>query len=307
MDGVIGAVRHQIETAQADVTKQPVVRGFFHESSNTISYVVHDPVSLTGAVIDPVLDYDPAAGRISTASADGIRDYISDTGIKVAWLLETHVHADHLSAAHYLRENIGGKIAIGRGIMAVQKIFAPIFDAGPDFPCDGSQFDRLLDDGDVFSIGSQDGAALHLPGHTPADMAYIIGDAAFVGDTIFMPDYGTARTDFPGGDAGELYRSIRRLLSLPPTTRIFLCHDYGAPGRDSVAWETTVADERARNIHVHDGISEAEFVAMRENRDRDLAMPKLLLPSIQVNITAGKLPPAANNGIRYLRVPLNAI
>lgn len=293
--------------ALADATRQPIVRAFFHEATFTASYVVHDPATSCAAIIDPVLDYDPAAGRTSHASADAIIAYIEHEGLKLEWLLETHAHADHLSAAPYLQGRLGGKLAIGRAILAVQQVFGKIFNAGIEFERDGSQFDWLFDDGDSFRIGSIEAAVLHVPGHTPADLAYVIGDAVFAGDTLFMPDYGTARADFPGGDAATLYRSIRRLLSLPREARMFLCHDYKAPGRDVFAWETTIAVERDANVHAHDGVSEAEFVAMRTARDKTLGMPRLILPSIQVNMRGGHLPEPEANGVRYLKIPVDAL
>jgi glyoxylase-like metal-dependent hydrolase (beta-lactamase superfamily II) len=307
MDGVIDAAVQQIVAAQADASRRPTIIGFFDEATNTVSYVVHDPKSGEAAVIDPVLDYDGTSGRTSFASAEKIIAYIRENGLTVRWLIETHVHADHLSAAPYIQQTIGGKLAIGREIGRVQKAFGKVFNAGTEFERDGAQFDRLFDDGDHFALGMIAGTALHVPGHTPADMAFVIGDAAFVGDTIFMPDYGTARADFPGGDARQLFRSIRRLLSLPPTTRLFLCHDYKAPGREDYAWETSVAAQRDSNVHVHDGISEAEFVAMRTKRDETLKMPTLILPSIQVNMRGGRLPEPEANGVRYIRIPLDAL
>ena len=301
-DTSIEATSRQVREAP-----RPVVRAFFDTSTFTASYVVHDPATLRAAVVDSVLDYDSAAGRTAFSSADAIIAYVEDNGLGVDWLLETHVHADHLSAAPYLQSRLGGRIAIGRAILAIQAIFGTLFNAGPPFARDGSQFDHLFDDGDSFAIGSIPAVALHVPGHTAADLAYVIGDAAFVGDTLFMPDYGTARTDFPGGDARTLYRSIRRLLTLPGETRLFLCHDYKAPGRDQFVWETTIADQRATNVHVHDGIDEDAFVAMREARDATLGMPRLILPSIQVNMRGGHLPEAEDNGVRYLKIPLNAL
>lgn len=296
-----------IAAALDDASKRPQIRAFFDEATFTASYVVHDPATRAAAIIDPVLDYDPAASRTAVTSADAIAAYVEEHGLRVEWLLETHAHADHLSAAPYLQQRLGGTLAIGRTITAVQETFGALFNAGPDFACDGSQFDRLFDDGDSFQIGEISAAVLHVPGHTPADLAYVIGDAVFAGDTIFMPDYGTARTDFPGGNAAQLYRSIRRLFELPRATRLFLCHDYQAPGRDHFAWETTVGEERERNIHVHDAVSEAEFVALRTARDRTLGMPRLILPSVQVNMRGGHLPEPEANGIRYLKIPIDAI
>ncbi len=290
-----------------DPAAQPRVRAFFDEATFTASYVVHDPATRRAAIIDSVLDYDPAAGRTSHASADAIITYVAREGLTVDWLLETHAHADHLSAAPYLQQRLGGKLAIGRAITAVQETFGKLFNAGTEFERDGSQFDRLFDDGDAFELGSLRAAVLHVPGHTPADLAYVIGDAVFAGDTIFMPDYGTARADFPGGDAAQLYRSIRRLLELPRQARLFLCHDYKAPGRDAFAWETTIGAERDANIHVHDGVSEGDFVAMRTARDRTLDMPRLILPSVQVNMRGGHFPEPEANGVRYLKIPVDAI
>lgn len=296
-----------ISEALDDPAARPYVCAFFDEATFTASYVVHDSATRRAAIIDSVLDYDAAAGRTSHASADAIVAYVEREGLTVDWVLETHAHADHLSAAPYLQDRLGGRIAIGRAITIVQETFGRLFNAGTEFARDGSQFDRLFDDGDSFKIGELSIAVLHVPGHTPADLAYVVGDAVFAGDTIFMPDYGTARADFPGGDAAQLYRSIRRLLELPRQTRLFLCHDYKAPGRDTFAWETTVGAERVANIHVHDGIEEAKFVAMRTARDRTLDMPRLILPSIQVNMRGGRLPEAEANGVRYLKIPIDAI
>lgn len=286
---------------------KPVVKAFFDEPTNTVSYVVHCPETRRAAIIDSVLDYDAAAGRTSTRSADAIITYMNDESLTAEWLLETHAHADHLSAAPYLQAKLGGKLAIGREIVQVQTIFGKVFNAGTEFARDGSDFDHLFSDGDTFRIGNLECIALYVPGHTPADMAFVIGDAAFIGDTLFMPDYGTARADFPGGDARQLFRSIRRLLSLPGETRLFMCHDYKAPGRDTYAWETTVTAQKAENIHVHDGVSENEFFAMRTARDATLSMPKLILPSIQVNMRGGTLPPPEDNGVRYLKIPLDTL
>lgn len=285
----------------------PNVTAFFDEPTFTVSYVVADPDTKACAVVDSVLDYDPASGRTNTGSADEIVAFIRDRGLTLEWILETHVHADHMSAAPYLQKTLGGKIAIGAEIRAVQTVFGKIFNEGTEFQRDGSQFDKLLVDGDTLRIGNMEAQAMHTPGHTPACMTYVVGDAAFVGDTMFMPDYGTARADFPGGDARTLFRSIKKVLSLPPETRLFMCHDYKAPGRDEYRWETSVAEERARNIHVHDGISEDEFVAMREARDATLDMPRLILPSIQINMRAGQLPEPEDNGLRYIKIPLNAL
>lgn len=296
-----------LATALDDPAARPQVRAFFDEATFTASYVVHDPATRRAAIIDSVLDYDPAAGRTSRHSANAIIAYVERESLAVDWLLETHAHADHLSAAPYLQQQLGGRIAIGRAIVAVQQVFGKLFNAGTEFARDGSQFDRLFDDGDGLKLGNLSGAVLHVPGHTPADMAYVIGDAVFAGDTIFMPDYGTARADFPGGDAAQLYRSIRRLLELPRQARLFLCHDYKAPGRDTFAWETTIGAERDANVHVHDGVGEAEFVAMRTTRDQTLGMPRLILPSVQVNMRGGRLPEPEANGTRYLKIPVDAI
>jgi len=284
-----------------------IVESFFDEPTNTASYVIHDPATRQAAAIDSVLNFDAAAGRTSTGSADAIIDYVRREALTVGWLLETHAHADHLSAAPYLQQKLGGKLAIGREIITVQNVFGKIFNVGTEFARDGSEFDRLLDDGDRFSIGDIPAIALHVPGHTPADMAYVVGDVVFTGDTLFMPDYGTARADFPGGDARHLYRSIHRLLSLPGETRLFLCHDYKAPGRDRFVWETTVGAERFSNVHVHDGVGEDAFVAMRTERDATLGTPKLILPSVQVNMRAGHLPQPEANGTRYLKLPLDTL
>lgn len=286
--------------------QHPHVTAFFDEATNTVSYVVRDPASKACAVIDSVLDFDYAAGRISHESADRIIAHIRAEGLTLEWLIETHVHADHLSAAPYIQQALGGRIGIGEDIRVVQETFGKIFNEGTAFERDGSQFDHLFRDGDRYRIGSLEAVALHTPGHTPACMTHLIGDAAFVGDTLFMPDGGTARADFPGGDARTLYRSIRRILDLPGDTRLFMCHDYAPNGRE-IRFETTVAEERAGNIHVHDGITEEEFVAMRTARDATLGMPKLIIPSIQVNMKAGALPQKQENGTRYLTVPLNAL
>lgn len=306
-DDALQAAASLVQRAIAGKARRPVIKALFHEPTWTVSYVVSDPESRAAAVIDSVLDFDAASGRTSTESADNIVGFVRDHGLSVEWLLETHAHADHLSAAPHLQEKLGGKLAIGREILRVQEVFGKLFNAGSAFARDGSQFDHLFADGEHFTIGGLEAVALHLPGHTPADLAYVIGDAVFTGDTLFMPDYGTARADFPGGDARQLYRSIRRLLSLPPETRLFMCHDYKVPSRDHYHWETTVAEERAHNVHVHEGVSEDEFVAMREARDRTLSMPRLLLPSIQVNMRAGHLPEPEDNGIRYLKLPLNVV
>ena len=296
----------QVSQALGGAIRSPVVEAFFDEPTFTASYVVYDSVARRAAIVDSVLDFDQASGRTSTASADAIADFVREAGLTVDWLLETHAHADHLSAAPYLQERLGGQLAIGREILEVQKVFGTIFNEGTEFARDGSQFDRLLDDGDRIEIGEIPVTVLHVPGHTPADLAYVVGDAAFVGDTMFMPDYGTARADFPGGDARTLYRSIRRLMNLPSETRVLLCHDYKAAGRDRFVWETTIGSERTGNVHVHEGVSEDDFVAMRRERDATLDMPRLILPAIQVNMRAGHLPEPEDNGRRYLKLPLDA-
>ena len=295
-----------IGTARA-TGKVPIVKSFFDEATFTATHVVHDPATGKAAIIDSVLDFDQPSGRTSHTSADAIIDYVRTEGLTVEWQIETHAHADHLSAAPYLQDKLGGQIVIGRHIKTVQTVFGEIFNEDARFRRDGSQFDRLMADGDTFRLGELDGIVLHTPGHTPACMVWIIGDALFTGDTLFMPDYGTARADFPGGDARTLYRSIHRLLALPGATRVFLCHDYKAPGRDTYAWETTIASERTSNVHVHEGVSEDEFVAMREARDKTLAMPKLILPSVQVNMRGGRLPEPESNGARYLKLPLDIL
>ncbi|MCH4024946.1 MAG: MBL fold metallo-hydrolase [Acetobacter fabarum] len=286
---------------------RPVVQSFFDPATFTASHVVHDPATKEAAVIDSVLDYDAASGRTNYTSAQQIVDYVKAQGLNVVWQLETHAHADHLSAAPWLQEQLGGKLGIGADIVRVQEVFGKIFNAGTEFARDGSQFNHLFKDGEQFKLGNLDCIALHVPGHTPADMAFVIGDAAFIGDTLFMPDYGTARADFPGGDARMLYRSIRRLLTLPPQTRLFLCHDYKAPGRDTFAWETTVGAEREHNIHVHDGVDEEAFVAMRTTRDATLDLPNLIMPSVQVNIRGGHMPEPEDNGVSYIKIPVNRL
>lgn len=283
----------------------PTVTAFFDEPTFTYSYVVQDPDSNSCAIVDSVLDFDYASGKTDTHSAEAILEFVDRQGLRVEWILETHVHADHLSAAPFLQEKTGAKLGIGANITVVQDTFGKAFNAGTDFARDGSQFDALFNDGDPIRIGSLEGRALHTPGHTPACMTYVFGDAAFVGDTLFMPDYGTARCDFPGGDAHTLYQSIQKVFALPDDTRLFMCHDYKAPGRDEYAYETTVGEERKHNVHVHDGISEADFVRMRTERDATLDMPRLILPSVQVNMRAGKLPPAEDNGQVYLKIPVN--
>ena len=285
----------------------PVIKAFFDAPTFTVTYVVHDGETRRAAVIDSVLTYDPAAGRTGHQAADPVIAYVEEQGLTVDWHLETHAHADHLSAAPHLQQKLGGKIAIGAHICEVQETFGSLFNAGADFQRDGSDFDHLWVDGDQFMIGNLAVTVLHVLGHTPACVAYVIGDAVFVGDTMFMPDYGTARADFPGGDARTLFRSLRRLLELPPETRLFLCHDYLPEGRDHYVWETTVAEQRRANIHAHDGVSEDDFVAMRETRDATLAMPRLILPSVQVNMRAGHMPPPDDNGVTYLKIPVNQL
>jgi glyoxylase-like metal-dependent hydrolase (beta-lactamase superfamily II) len=285
------------------MSREPIVRAFFDEPTNTVSYIVADPVTRQAAVIDPVLDYDHNAGEVDDRSVDEMLRVAQQQGYSIVWTLETHAHADHLSGSPYIKAKTGAKIGIGEHITDVQRIFRPVFDAA-DLEADGSDFDHLFKDGEHFKIGELDIEVLYTPGHTPADVTYKVEDAAFVGDTLFMPDFGTARADFPGGDAHLLYRSIKRLLALPPETRLFMCHDYKAPGRDDYAWETTVRDERAHNVHVRDGVGEDAFVTMRQARDATLAAPRLLLPSIQVNIRAGKFPPAHANGVSYLTIPV---
>lgn len=284
----------------------PQIQAFFDPATWTVSYVVFDEPGGSCAIIDPVLDYEPKSARISTLSADKLVAFINGRQLAVAWILETHAHADHISSAHYLREKLGGKIAIGNEIPQVQETFKKIFNLGPDFIPDGSQFDYLLTDAEILKVGKLRATAISVSGHTPADMAYRFDDAIFVGDTLFMPDLGTARADFPGGDARRLFRSVRRLLAQPLGTRLFMCHDY-PPANRPARWESTVAEQCAHNIHVHDGISEDEFVAMREARDATLEMPTLLLPSVQINVRAGEMPPAEANGITYLKIPVNVI
>ena len=285
---------------------EPRIQAFFDEATFTVTYLVSDPATREAAIIDPVLDFDPKSGRSATTSADAVLAAARKQDLHVAWILETHAHADHLSAAAHLKEKTGAPVAIGEKIAQVQKVFRPVFNAR-DVAGDGTPFDRLLADGERFRIGSLEVEVLHTPGHTPACISYRIGGDVFVGDTLFMPDYGTARADFPGGDARTLYRSIARLLALPPETRLWMCHDYKAPGRETFAWQTTVGEERACNVHVHEGVSEDQFVAMREARDRTLAMPVLILPSIQVNIRAGHMPPPENDGNVYLKLPVNRL
>ena len=306
-DPQLKLAQEQVKGALRGNVHSPVVQAFFDEATFTASYVVHDPALKRAAIVDSVLDFDQPSGRTSTQSADRIVDYVREQRLTVDWLLETHAHADHLSAAPYLQEKLGGKLAIGRKIVTVQDVFGTIFNEGTGFARDGSQFDHLFDDADRMEIGEIPFTALHVPGHTPADMAYVIGDAVFVGDTMFMPDYGTAGADFPGGDAAMLYRSIRRLTQLPDETRVFLCHDYKAPNRTEFVWETTIGSERTGNVHVHDGVSEEDFVAMRIARDATLGMPRLILPSIQINIRGGHFPEPEDNGTRYLKLPLDTL
>jgi glyoxylase-like metal-dependent hydrolase (beta-lactamase superfamily II) len=284
----------------------PHVQAFFDRATFTVSYVVHDPATLSAAIIDPVLDFSPRNARTSTASADALLDYVAVNGLTIAWLLETHAHADHLSASHYLREKTGAPVVIGADIVKVQEVFRALFEADDVAP-DGSQFDRLVDEGDVLPLGELDIRVLHTPGHTPACVSYLIGEAVFVGDTLFMPDYGTARSDFPGGSAEDLYRSIRKILALPGGTRMFVGHDYLPAGRQDYRWQTSVAEQNAGNVHIHQGIGEADFVALRQARDAQLEPPLLILPSLQVNIRAGALPPVSENGRVYLKLPVNAI
>lgn len=286
---------------------KPDVKAIFDDETYTVTYVVSDPSGKACAVIDPVLDFDQASGRTSTGSADRVLDYIHDKDLEVAWILETHVHADHLSAAAYLKSKTEGKTGTGRFVTGVQATFKDIFKLGDEFLPNGEQFDHLFDEGDSLDLGSLNIKVMHTPGHTTSCVTFVVGDAAFIGDTLFMPDFGTARTDFPGGDAATLYRSIQRILALPTGTRIFLCHDYKAPGRDEYRWETTVEQQRASNIHIHEGISEQAFVEFRNKRDSELGMPKLILPSIQVNIRAGQMPSADNDGAVFLKIPVNVL
>ena len=285
----------------------PEVKAFFDDATNTISFVIKDPDSNSVAIIDSVLDFDFASGRTDTASADEVIAYVKANDLKVEWILESHVHADHLSAAPYIQQQVGGKIGIGANITVVQDVFGKVFNEGSEFQRDGSQFDKLFVDGDKIEIGNLKVDIMHTPGHTPACMTYVVGDAAFVGDTMFMPDFGTARCDFPGGSAEDLYASIQKILTLPDETRIFVGHDYKAPGRDKFAWETTVAEQKAANVHVGEGKDEGDFVKMRSERDAQLSMPKLIIPSIQVNMRAGQMPEADDDGQVYLKVPVNAL
>ena len=285
---------------------QPDVQAFHDEATFTVTYVVSDPATRKAAIIDPVHDFDPASGRVSTTSADAVIEHVRDQDLDIEWILETHVHADHLSAAPYLQEQLGGTLAIGARVSTVQETFKGIFNLD-DLATDGSQFDRLFTDGESFSVGDIASRVIATPGHTPACVTYVIGNTAYVGDTLFMPDFGTARTDFPGGSAADLYDSIRRILSLPDETRLFMCHDYKAPGRNEFAWETSVTAQRAHNVHINEQVSKEAFVKLRESRDSELGMPKLILPSLQVNLRAGHLPPPEDNGTRYLKIPLNTV
>lgn len=287
--------------------QRPEVTVFFDEPTNTFSYVVADPQTRICAVVDSLLDYDAASGRTSTVSADKLIAFVREKGYTLDWIIDTHVHADHLTAAPYIRSQLGGRTGIGEHISTVQRVFGQIFNEGQSFHTDGSQFDHLFKDGETYKVGSIEARAIHTPGHTPACMSHVIGDAVFVGDTLFMPDFGTARCDFPGGDAGTLFDSIQKLFALPDETRMFLCHDYKADGRDTYEWETTVGAQKAANIHVKTGTSREDFIAMRTARDATLAMPKLILPSVQVNMRAGDMPPPEDNGIRYMKVPINAL
>lgn len=284
----------------------PAVKAFFDEATFTVTYVVSDPTTARAVIIDPVLDFDPTSGRTSTASADQVIEYVKDNDLAVDWILESHVHADHISGAPYLKEQLGGQMAIGSDVTAVQSTFKSVFNLA-ELATDGSQFDRLFDDGDTFRVGSIEGRVIATPGHTPACVTYVIGNTAYVGDTLFMPDFGTARTDFPGGSAPQLYDSIQKILALPDDTRLFMCHDYKAPGRDVYSWETTVAEQRDANVHINRTVSKADFVSMREGRDSELGMPKLLLPAIQVNVRAGRFPEPENNDVRYLKIPVDAL
>jgi glyoxylase-like metal-dependent hydrolase (beta-lactamase superfamily II) len=306
-DTVIEQAIAQVRAVGAGKRRAPQVKAFLHEPTFTASYVVSDPVTKRAAIIDSVWDFDQPSGRTSFESADAIVAYVQEQGLTVDWILETHAHADHLSAAPYLQEKLGGKLVIGREIVTVQGVFGKIFNEGTEFARDGSQFDRLVADGEQLMIGEIPLIALHVPGHTPADLAFIVGDAAFIGDTMFMPDYGSARADFPGGDAARLYRSVRRLMRLPDETRVLLCHDYKAPNRDHFVWETTMLAQRTANVHLHEGVTEEEFVAMRTQRDATLEMPRLILPSIQVNMRGGHMPPPEDNGLSYLKLPVNVL
>ncbi len=306
-DTIIEQAIVQVRKVLAGEVRAPQVRSFFHEPTFTASYVVCDPAAKRAAIVDSVWDFDQPSGRTSFETADEIVAYVQEQGLTVDWILETHAHADHLSAAPYLQEKLGGELVIGREIVTVQGVFGKIFNEGTEFARDGSQFDRLLADGEQLMVGEIPLIALHVPGHTPADLAYVVGDAAFIGDTMFMPDYGSARADFPGGDASKLYRSVRRLMRLPDETRLFLCHDYKAPNRDQFVWETTMLAQRTANVHLHEGVSEEQFVEMRTQRDATLEMPRLILPSIQVNMRGGHMPPPEENGVSYLKLPVNVL
>lgn len=303
-DKALAAAHEQLAGTATGAT---AVRAFFDRATSTISYVVHDPATMRGAVIDSVLDFDAASGRTSTASAETIVTYVQGAGIAIDWLLETHAHADHLSAAPWLAKILGGTIAIGEHIRDVQAVFGDIFNAGDEFRRDGSDFGRLFADGEHFAIGELPVTVLHVPGHTPACVAYVVGDVVFVGDTMFMPDYGSARADFPGGDAAQLFRSLRRILDLPAETPLFMCHDYLTADREEHRWQATVGEQRAGNVHARDGISEDEFVVRRRARDAGLSMPALLLPAVQVNMRAGRLPAAEDNGVAYLKIPIDRL
>jgi len=287
--------------------QKPDVTGFFDQATYTISYVVADPETKQCAIVDSLLDFDQASGRTTTASADKLIAFVREQGLTCEWIIDTHVHADHLTAAPYIRDQIGGKTAIGDQIPVVQRVFGEIFNEDGSFHTDGSQFDHLFTDGEIYRIGNLEARAIHTPGHTPACMSHLIGDALFVGDTIFMPDFGTARCDFPGGNAGTLFDSIQKLFALPDETRMFLCHDYMAPGRDTYRWETTVGEQKTSNIHMKAGTSREDFIAMRTARDETLDMPKLILPSVQINMRAGDMPPPEDNGQRYMKIPINAL
>ena len=297
----------QVNGVLAGDPRAPHVKAFFHEPTFTATYVVSDDQTKRAAIIDSVWDFDQPSGRTSFEAADELIGYVREAGLNVDWILETHAHADHLSAAPYLQEQLGGELVIGREIVTVQGVFGKVFNEGTEFERDGSQFDRLLEDGDELMIGDIPLIALHVPGHTPADIAYIVGDAAFIGDTMFMPDYGSARADFPGGNARNLYRSVRRLMRLPDKTRVFLCHDYKAPNRTEFVWETTMLAQRTANVHLHEDVDEDEFVDMRTQRDATLEMPRLILPAIQVNMRGGHLPPPEDDGTSYLKMPVNKL
>ena len=303
----LAAAADQIRQCRASQNSCPVVKSFFDEATFTATHIAHDPKTLKGAIIDSVLDFDPASGRSSKKSADAVISYVREKNLTIEWHLETHAHADHLSAAPYLQEVLGGKLAIGEQIKTVQQVFGKIFNFGSEFARDGSQFDQLFSDGDKFYLGDIPVICLHVPGHTPADLAYIIGDCAFIGDTLFMPDYGTARADFPGGDARQLFRSIRRLLALPEDTKIYLCHDYKAPQRNQFVWETTIGEQKRENVHVNDSVKEDDFVAMRTKRDATLDLPTLILPSVQINVRGAHFPPVEENGVSYLKLPLDLL